>query len=69
VARTNEDGNHQLCILNISKAGKLSLDESFIDENTGATCVNFNRVSWPHGDYGDAKPHSMLFAVSDEDVK
>ena len=69
VARTNLDGNHQLCILNISKAGKLSLDDTFIDENTGASCVNFNRTSWPHGDYGDAKPHSMLFVVADEDVR
>ncbi|MBA3742340.1 hypothetical protein [Sporichthya sp.] len=69
VARTNNDGNHQLCILNISKQGKLSLDDTFIDENTGASCVNFNRTSWPHGDYGDAKPHSMLFVVADEDVR
>ena len=69
VARTNNDGNHQLCILNISRKGELTLDDQFIDENTGASCVNFNRKSWPHGDYGDAKPHSMLFVVADEDVR
>lgn len=69
VARTNTDGNHQVCILDISKQGKLTLDDQFVDENTGASCVNFNRTSWPHGDYGDAKPHSMLFVVAEEDVR
>ncbi len=68
VARTNTDGNHKLCILDIRK-GKLELDANFVDENDGTSCVNFNRTSWPHGDYGDAKPHSMLFVVADEDVR
>ncbi len=69
VARTNTDGNHQLCVLDISRKGKFTLDDRFVDENTGAPCVNFNRTSWPHGDYGDAKPHSMLFVVADSDVR
>lgn len=69
VARTNTDGNHKLCILEISKRGKLTLDSSFVDENQRSSCVNFNRTSWPHGDFGDAKPHSMLFAVPDSDLK
>ena len=69
VARTNTDGNHKLCILDITKDGKLKLDETFVDENNGTSCVDFNRTSWPHGDFGDAKPHSMLFVVADSDVK
>ncbi|HZE67064.1 MAG TPA: hypothetical protein VE081_10560 [Sporichthyaceae bacterium] len=69
VARTNVDGNHKLCILDISPQGKFSLDTSFVDENLGTPCVDFNRTSWPHGDYGDAKPHSMIFVVADEDLR
>jgi hypothetical protein len=69
VARANVDGNHKLCILNISPAGKLSLDTEFVDENLGSPCVSFNRTSWPHGDYGDAKPHSMIFVVGEEDIR
>ncbi len=68
VARTNTDGNHKLCILDIKK-GKLVLDDRFVDEYDGTSCVSFNRTSWPHGDFGDAKPHSMLFVVADEDVR
>jgi hypothetical protein len=68
VSRTNTDGNHKLCFLDIKK-GKLVLDTDFVDEYDGTSCVNFNRTSWPHGDFGDAKPHSMLFVVADEDVR
>jgi hypothetical protein len=68
VARTNVDGNHKLCLLDVSPKGKLTLDDTFVDENEGTPCVDFNRTSWPHGDYGDAKPHSMVFAVGDSDV-
>jgi hypothetical protein len=65
VARSTVDGNHDVCILNFNR-GKLSLDERFIDEHEGTPCVKFNRTTWPHGDYGDAKPHAMVFAVADE---
>jgi hypothetical protein len=69
VARTNVDGNHELCILDISKQGKLSVDPNFVDEHTGQPCVDFNRLNWPHGGFGDAMPHSEVFAIADEDVK
>jgi hypothetical protein len=69
VARANVDGNHKLCMLDIGKDGKFSLDRSFADENTGQPCVAFNRASWPHGAYGPAMPHSEIFAVADEDVR
>ncbi len=48
---------------------RLSLDETFKDEDTGDTCLSFNRQHWPHGDFGNAKPHSMLFVAADEDIK
>jgi hypothetical protein len=69
VARTGLDGDHKVCMTDISKDGKLSLDTSFRDENTGQPCVSFNRKYWPHGAFGNAKPHSMLFVTSDDDIK
>jgi hypothetical protein len=69
VARADVDGNHEVCMLDISKRGKLSLDPNFVDERTGQPCVDFNRPNWPHGGFGDAMPHSEVFAVADEDVK
>lgn len=69
VARTGLDGDHRLCMTDIAPDGSLSLDESFKDEDTGDTCVSFNRQHWPHGDFGNAKPHSMLFVAADEDIK
>lgn len=70
VARTNIDGDHRVCMVNVDpNTGKLSLDTTFRDENQGTPCVNFNRNSWPHGDWGNAKPHSELFVVANQDVK
>jgi hypothetical protein len=48
---------------------KLTVDDTFRDEGRGGTCVDFNRKSWPHGDFGNAKPHSMLFVVAGGDVR
>jgi hypothetical protein len=53
----------------VDSGGPLSLDASFRDENDGATCVDFNRTHWPHGDFGRAKPHSEMFVVADEDLR
>lgn len=69
VARNGLDGDHKICILNIGKNGELSVDDDFKDEVTGETCVSFNRQNWPHGAFGNAKPHSMLFVTADEDIK
>jgi hypothetical protein len=69
VARSGVDGNHRVCLVNVSRSGKLALDTSFRDEHEGTPCVNFNRTSWPHGDYGNAKPHSELFVVADADLR
>ncbi|MEU8797486.1 hypothetical protein [Spirillospora sp. NPDC048819] len=59
------DGNHKVCMHDLSRWGGVRLDSRFRDENTGRPCVEFNRRSWPHGDFGDARPHGVLFAVSD----
>jgi hypothetical protein len=69
VARTGTDGDHRVCLVDIQKDGELKLDEDFKDENTGDTCISFNRESWPHGSFGNAKPHSMLFVANDADIK
>jgi len=64
VARTGVDGNHKVCLATISRTGRLTLDRSFIDENEGTPCVDFDRTTWPHGREGNAKPHSEMFVVS-----
>ncbi|MGI5238462.1 hypothetical protein [Dactylosporangium sp. CA-139066] len=65
VAKTGIDGDHRVCMLNLSPAGALSLDQSFQDEQTHQPCVSFNRQTWPHGTVGGARPHGVLFVVSD----
>jgi hypothetical protein len=69
VARTGLDGDHRVCMTDIDRDGSLSLDTDFKDENTGQPCINFNRKNWPHGAFGFAKPHSMLFVTADADTK
>jgi hypothetical protein len=69
VARTGLDGDHRVNMVDIGPGGKLSVDKSFRDENTGQVGVNFNRKVWPHGAFGNAKPHASLFVVADNDVK
>ncbi|MCD2197992.1 hypothetical protein LQ327_31940 [Actinomycetospora endophytica] len=69
VARTGLDGDHRVCMEDIGKGGKMTLDTAFKDENTGQPCVDFNRADWPHGPFGNAKPHSQLFVTADGDVK
>ena len=69
VARTGLDGDHRVCIVDEADDGSLALDEGFRDENSGQPCINFNRKSWPHGAFGNAKPHSMLFVAADDDIK
>ncbi|MBE9375359.1 hypothetical protein IQ251_12975 [Saccharopolyspora sp. HNM0983] len=69
VARSGLDGDHKVNMVDLDPDGSLSLDESFRDEVTGEVGINFNRRSWPHGDFGNAKPHSELFVVADDDVR
>ncbi|MDQ0378539.1 hypothetical protein FB470_002533 [Amycolatopsis thermophila] len=69
VARSGLDGDHKVNIVNLTPDGRASVDQDFRDEFTGQVGINFNRKSWPHGDFGNAKPHSELFVVADADVK
>ncbi|GGU25040.1 hypothetical protein [Lentzea flava] len=69
VARTGLDGDHKVNIVNVGPDGRLSVDTSFKDEFSGQVGINFNRKDWPHGPFGNAKPHSELFVISDADVK
>lgn len=61
VARSGIDGDHRVCLLNVSSSGALSLDAAFKDELLGTPCVDFDRDAWPHGAFGPAKPHAILF--------
>jgi len=59
-------GDHRVCMFDLNnRSGNVTLDRSFRDENTRQPCVSFNRQSWPHGAYGDAQPHGVMFVVSD----
>jgi hypothetical protein len=69
VARSGLDGDHKVNLLNLGQDGKISVDQNFRDEFTGQVGINFNRKSWPHGAFGNAKPHSELFVVADNDLK
>lgn len=69
VARSGLDGDHKVNLLNLGKDGKLGVDQGFRDENTHQPGVDFNRKTWPHGPFGNAKPHSELFVVADKDLK
>ncbi len=46
--------------------GRLRLDGSFRDEQTGEPGVSFDRTSWPHGDTGPARPRAVLFVAPAE---
>jgi hypothetical protein len=65
VARAGWDGDHKVCMVDIDENEQFTLDENFRDEVTGEPCVDFNRFNWPHGPFGNAKPHSILFVVPD----
>ncbi|MBB5854782.1 hypothetical protein HDA45_004869 [Amycolatopsis umgeniensis] len=69
VARSGLDGDHKVNLLNLAQDGKLAVDQNFRDEFTGQVGINFNRKTWPHGSFGNAKPHSELFVVADADLK
>ncbi len=69
VARSGLDGDHKVNLLNLGEDGKLAVDQHFRDEFTGQVGINFNRKTWPHGSFGNAKPHSELFVVADADLK
>jgi hypothetical protein len=69
LAQSGIDGDHRVCLIDISRTGRPSLDTTFRDENNHQPCVSFNRARWPHGATGNARPHGVLFAVADADLR
>ena len=69
LALTLHDGDHRICMWDVGPRGQVSLDTSFKDEHLGTPCLDFDRPSWPHGDYGNARPNGLLFAVADRDLR
>ncbi|GLY49777.1 hypothetical protein [Lentzea sp. NBRC 102530] len=69
VAQTGLDGDHRVCLVDVGKRGQLSLDRDFRDRGQHRPCVDFDRTRWPHGARGPARPHGVLFAVADRDVR
>jgi hypothetical protein len=62
VSRTGVDGDHRFYNVDVAADGKLSYDDGFRDEKTGALGVNFNRRNWPgNPDAGFYKPHSEIW--------
>ncbi|MDX8037060.1 hypothetical protein SK803_43300 [Lentzea sp. BCCO 10_0856] len=68
VAPTGFDGDHKVCMTNVSPKGELTPDPSFRDDLGGRGCIDFDRTRWPHGERGGARPHGVLFAVADADL-
>lgn len=61
VAATGFDGNHEICMFNVDTRGTLTRDSR--------PCMSFNRTRWPHGATGNARPHGILFAIADRDIR
>ncbi|MGH3468303.1 MAG: hypothetical protein ACRDQF_11290 [Thermocrispum sp.] len=69
VARSGHGGDHKLWLTTVGEDGHLSVDEDFNDTSVPEAGWDFNRDSWPHGPFGNAKPHHSIFVVADGDVK
>lgn len=46
--------------------GRLHLDTTFRDRDADRPGVSFDRMSWPHGEAGPARPHGAVFSRVDE---
>ena len=56
------DGDHRVYMLRIDRETKqLHFDKNFRDENTDEIGVDFNRIKWPHGATGPARPRAVMF--------
>lgn len=69
LAGTGFGGDNRICMFTAGRRGELTVDSKFTDEAKGPGCLTFNRTSWPHGDTGHARPHGLLFAVADRDIR
>lgn len=57
---TGSCGDHRLYIVK-REGGRLIVDKDFKDEFDNEPGVSFNRIKWPHGETGNAKPHGLIF--------
>ena len=59
------DGDHRVYMLRLdTDSGQLRIDTSFRDEATDQVGIDFDRVKWPHGTTGAARPRGLLFVAS-----
>ena len=43
-------------------SGELSVIEDFLSPGADRPGADMNRESWPHGDFGPAVPHGVVFS-------
>jgi 6-phosphogluconolactonase (cycloisomerase 2 family) len=56
------DLQYRVLMLQIDPAnGRLSVDNAFRKDGASEAGLNFNRVNWPHGATGPARPHGAVF--------
>ena len=59
------DGDHRVYMMRLdSETGALRVDPTFQDETTDEVGLDFNRVKWPHGSTGPARPRGLLFVAT-----
>jgi hypothetical protein len=59
------DGERRVHIVRLDPStGRLRVDGAFRDEFTDEVGVDFNRITWPHGDTGPARPAGLLFVTA-----
>jgi len=59
------DGDHRVYMLRLDgETGQLRVDDAFRDETTDEVGLDFNRVKWPHGATGAARPRGLLFVAA-----
>jgi len=62
VPTRRRDGDRRVYILKVDpESGGVGFDLSFRDESLHSVGVDFNRVRWPHGATGPARPAAVLF--------
>lgn len=61
----HRDGDHRVYMLRVdAETGQLRVDNAFRDETTDEVGLDFNRVKWPHGTTGPARPRGLLFVAA-----
>ncbi len=64
VVLTSDTADHRVLIARFdSVAGVLRIDSTFRDPGSPRAGVDFDRRSWPHGEFGAALPHGAIFST------